>query len=586
MTAGSVPSVHVLVIHGVGRQDPLSNLLRTYQTIRANLTSVEVPIEFEDLIPGWRLKRFDEGATPATLILEPRFPQPGVIDSVHLYEVNYADLASVVRSNQPIDLTRLFIGLDLAVCAARQRPRTDARTVFGGDTKVLAKYLQRLTGVLIASTVPIIGLPSIIFRQYLGTFVATFTRFFEDIATFALDKNGEQLISAHLDRTIAAIEKRMKTDDRLELVAHSLGSVVAHNYVVRSWGETAGRTPDTFVTYGSPIGLLAWMWLFLDFEDMDFRRPISKGDNYFCWNPVGKADEKRTPLTWINVVNCVDPIATAFPDGAADLGAPPEKIREALTGGRIEQRYFGEDKISQVGAAHNEYRNNRKGFLGILTRAMGLRDGDPKEVQGRTAEEHWSKSRDVLSKLQKRLFGGGVLAILGYCALVASRFGDWRVMAFAAPLLWPAFAVGVLSMFQRLMLGGPNKRIPREQIRRLKWRDWAAWAYWLRERILTIVGLSRDVDPLKRSPGYFVRLLVKGLSFIPVLFLMAIPVAGGIGLTNHRPTLRMLWDQVFAWHGFLALIVFMVYVVCFAGLELVRTWRAVIAELRAHPPAV
>lgn len=585
MTSGPSPSVHVLVVHGVGRHDHLSNLLRTYQSVRANVTSVEAPIAFEDLIPGWRLTKFEEGATPPFLRLEPRVPpQPGGVASVHFYEVNYSGFAGVIRLNHPIDLTRLFLGLDLAVCSARQRARSAATSVFGGGTGALAVHLQRVSGILIASTVPIIGLPSIVFRDYLGTFVGTFTRFFEDIATFALDKNGEQLISSHLDRSIDTITSAMNPGDRLVIAAHSLGSVVVHNYVVRSWAEKAGRTPDTLITFGSPIGLLGWMWLFLDFEDMEFARPIPKGDHYFCWNPAGNTNEVRSPLAWINVVNCLDPIATAFPDGAADLSATPAQIAAALEGGRIEQRFFGDDRTTLAGAAHSKYLNDRSGFLRILIRAAELQSGDPKDVPSRrSADSHWSDTRAALLRLQWILALAGAGAITAYCGIVAERFGEWRVIAFAVLFLWPAPTVGLLALYQRLMLGGPNKRIPPEQIRDLMWRDLASCPYRLREAVLGWFGTSRDVDPLESSPGSLIRLFANLLSFVPALGLMAIPVAGAIVLTGHWPASGEIWNSVFAWRGLIALVTFMVYVVCCAGFELVRTWRAVIATLRAMP---
>ena len=113
------------------RRDPQKDLLLTYQSFRANLTSVEAPVIGEDQIPGWRLTTFEEGATPPFLRLEPRVEPPaGGVGAVCLYEVNYSGLAGVVRRNHPIDLTDLFLGLDLAVCASRQRPGTKVSTVF------------------------------------------------------------------------------------------------------------------------------------------------------------------------------------------------------------------------------------------------------------------------------------------------------------------------------------------------------------------------------------------------------------------------------------------------------------------------
>jgi len=253
-TAASAPptsTVHLLMVHGVGGHDHLSNLLRTYQSFRANLQSVEAPITGEDQIPGWRLTQFDEGSTPPVLRLEPRVPPPpGGVAAVCMYEVNYSSFAGVVRHNHRLDLTGLFVGLDLAVCSASQRTRPERDPIFGAQTADVARCLQRTAGVFTAGTVPIIGLPALLFRNYIGTLVALFTRFFEDIATFVLDKNGEQLISAHLDRTLATIDTRMNPGDRLVIAAHSLGSVVVHNYVVRQWTTGTARLPDTVMTFG------------------------------------------------------------------------------------------------------------------------------------------------------------------------------------------------------------------------------------------------------------------------------------------------------------------------------------------------
>ena len=121
------------MVHGVGGHDHLSNLLRTYQSFRANLTSVEAPVVGEDQIPGWRLVDFNEGADPPVLRLEPILPTPeGGVGAVVMYEVNYSGFAGVVRRNHPIDLTGLFLGLDLAICAARQRKR-DERDAAGSE---------------------------------------------------------------------------------------------------------------------------------------------------------------------------------------------------------------------------------------------------------------------------------------------------------------------------------------------------------------------------------------------------------------------------------------------------------------------
>jgi hypothetical protein len=573
----TLSTVHLLTVHGVGGHDHLSNLLRTYQSFRANLRSVEAPVTGEDQIPGWRLTRFEEGTSPSFLKLEPRVePQPGTVGAVCLYEVNYSGFAGVLRKNHPIDLTDLFIGLDLAVCAARQRPGTNPSPPLGGRTAELAKCLQRVSGVLTAGTVPIIGLPSIVFRDYIGTFVATFTRFFEDVTTFALDKNGEQLISSHLDRTMDSIAASMKDGDRLVVAAHSLGSVVVHNYVVRQWIAGPGRMPDTVITFGSPIGLLAWTWLFLDFEDMKFSDRIS-ADHYFCWNPVSNSTAPRKVLSWINVVNCVDPIATAFPVAAIDLSARGADIAGGLKGGGIVHRFFGPAKVTSVGGSHNEYLNDKEGFLWILLRAIGLAPGDPEDVAGgRHAKDHWSATQSVLRRAQWGLLLLVWLAIMAYCGLIARGLGDGRAFWFVPIFAWPAVTIGALAFFQRLMLGGPTKRITTALITEMRWRDVASFPYRLRHAFLRPPDQSADVDPMAPSPGYLVRVAINAISFIPTLLAMAIPVVGGMWWTGQWPTLAGLWPHVWSFEGLLALACFMVYVIGCAAHELVRTWRRVV----------
>jgi hypothetical protein len=568
------------MVHGVGGHDHLSNLLRTYQSFRANLTSVETPIEGEDLIPGWRLAQFEEGATPPVLTLEPREqPMAGTVGKVCLYEVNYSGLAGVVRRSHPLDLTRLFLGLDLAVCAARQRPRAAVSTPFGGDNAKLARCLQRVTGVLTAGTVPIIGLPALLFKNYIGTFIAWFTRFFEDVATFVLDKNGEQLISAHLDRTMAIIEKGFVPGDRLVVAAHSLGSVVVHNYVVRQWTAGKSRIPDTVVTFGSPIGLLTWLWLFLDFEDMDFNRRVD-ADPYFCWNPVSNGTAARPSIAWINVVNCVDPIATAFPVEAVDLSSTTATVASALNGGTIEHRFFGPARVGSVGASHGEYLNDKTGFLKILLRASALESGTPQDVAGtRVSAPHWSATDSVLRATQWLLFAGAMAGVAGYCALVARVFQNQSAYWCLPIFLWPMLTVGTLAFFQRLMLGGPTKRITSALIREMSWADIIAFPYRLRERLLSSPEADTDVDPMAASPGYLTRLLINAISFAPTLAAMAIPVVGTCWWTGRWPAWRSVGAHLWSSLTLVALVLFMVYVTFCALHELVRMWRRVVRTI-------
>ena len=573
-------TVHLLMVHGVGGHDHLSNLLRTYQSFRANLTSVEAPIEGEDLIPGWRLAQFEEGATPPVLTLEPRErPMDGTVGKVCLYEVTYSGLAGVVRRNQPLDLSRLFVGLDLVVCAARQRPRSAGSQVFGVNDAELARCLQQVAGVLTAGTVPIIGLPALLFKNYIGTFIRLFTRFFDDVATFVLDKNGEQLISAHLDRTMAIIEKGFAPGDRLVVAAHSLGSVVVHNYVVRQWTAGQSRIPDAVVTFGSPIGLLTWMWLFLDFEDMDFGRRVS-ADPYFCWNPVSNGSQVRPAIAWMNVVNCGDPIATAFPIEALDLSSNKATIAASLAGNAIAHRFFGPAAIGSVGGSHGEYLNDKAGFLKILLRASGLESGPPQNVaSARTSAQHWSATDSVLRSTQWLLYAVAMLFLAGYFALISRAFDDRRAFLFMAPFWLPSLMIGTLAFFQRLTLGGPTKRITPSLIREMSWRDMASLPYRLRDLLSGSADPDVAVDPMAPSAGYLTRLLVNVIAFVPTLAVMTMPVVLTCWWTGRWPASTTVVAHLASRPALIALALFMVYVTTCALYELVRAWRRVVRSL-------
>lgn len=570
--ATPLSTVHLLTVHGVGGHDHLSDLLRTYQSFRANLTSVEAPVTGEDQIPGWRLATFEEGSTPPFIELQPRVEPPEGVGTVRVYEVNYSGFAGVIRRNQRIDLTDLFVGLDLATCAARLRPRADSPTPFGRRSIELGACLQRVAGVLAAGTVPVLGLPAIAFRKYLGTFIGTFTRFFEDVATFVLDKNGEQLISAHFDRTMRTIAGGMQPGDRLVISAHSLGSVVAHNYVVRHWTTGEARLPDTLVTFASPIGLLTWIWLFLDFDDMDFERRIET-DRVFCWNPISAGSEPRAEIAWINVLNCVDPIATAFPLTAIDLSLPEDAIAGALAGGEVAHRFFGAAAVSSVGSAHTSYLHDKAGLLAILLRASGLASGDPAGVPSRrSAAEHWAASDAVLRRLQWILLGVAVLAAAGYFALIARAFHDPWLVLLALALAWPPLTIGVLAFCQRVVMGGPTKRISTALIREMPWNDLIAFPYRLRDAVLH----PHDVDPMAPGRGYVTRLAVKAWSFFPTLVMMVSPIAFAAWWTARWPTAAHIWFVLLSARTLLGLALFMAYVGAAAAFELVRAWRRVV----------
>jgi len=318
----------------------------------------------------------------------------------------------------------------------------------------------------------------------------------------------------------------------------------------------------------------------LDFRNMDFRDQIADGDHYFCWNPVSNGKTGRKVLSWINVVNCVDPIATAFPVAALDLSVSTAEIASGLKDGGIVHRFFGPAKATSVGEAHTEYFNDKEGFLAILLRAAGLAPGLPEHVPStRSAKDHWIATQSVLHTAQWGLLGLALVAITAYCGIVAYRFNDVRTLWLVPIFAWPALTIGVLAFFQRLMLGGPTKRITTELIRELKLWDGASFPYRVREAVRFLLGRSRDVDPMAPSPGSLVRLTVNAVSLIPALVAMSIPITSTAWLTSDWPTLAGLWTRVWSFEGLLAVASFTVYVICCAAHELIRTWRHVLRIL-------
>ena len=365
------------------------------------------------------------------------------------------------------------------------------------------------------------------------------------------------------------------------IAAHSLGSVVAHNYIVRSWATaTPLPVPHTLITFGSPIGLIMWLWLFLDFDRMDPAAKRKEELSYFSWNPVSRDPGVRSKMQWINVVNCVDPIATAFPDDLVDLSVRREQIAAGLQGGAVAHRFLGKAKWTQVGAAHSEYLNDKPGFIAILLRAAGLVPLRVEDVpDARTRDEHRTQTLAVLGRVQWGLFAIAIAAVAIYCFLVGRAFHDLRTVGFAAVFVWPALTIGVLAFFQRLMFGGQTKRISPDILRKLRWRDLASFPYRVRLLVATALGRTGEVDPLKRGPNPLIRTLATIVSFGPTLGLMSIPIAGAAWLTGHWPSVGDVWSRVWAFQTLLALVAFMAYVVACAGFEFVRTWRQVVRLL-------
>ncbi len=576
------------MVHGVGRHDRLSSLLEVYQAIRSNLRTPEAPALIEDRIADWRLERFDEGANPPYLKLRFAYPpEPGDATVVYIYEVNYSHLAGVIRANHRLDLTTLFVGLDVAICSARQKQHGALATMFPGQPAAVARSLQRVSGVMAAATGPLLGAPSLLLSRYGRNFLSAFTRFFEDVATYALDKNGEELISEHLDRVVQNIRNSDQfaaagagVQNDFVMAGHSLGSVVTHSYLVRHWQDA--MLPGTVVTFGSPIGLITWLWLFLDFTDFDFGQ-WREVNTYFCWSPEVNTAGPLTPVKWINVINCLDPIASGFPDQAADFSRSPAELQHDLRGGGVIHRYCGPAKFSATGRAHTEYLHDREGFLEILQRAAGLQRGPAEEVVGHDRAQHWLGTARVLGRVRVVAWLTAFAFAVGYCAIVAWHYRDWRVLAAAGVYVVPAITVGGLAFVQRLCFGGRTKRITRDTITSLRW-DSVSLPYRLRQ----FAGdarrwiLGRPVDdgkPPRHRPWR--HLITKFIAFAPTIAVMLLPGVVGFLITGHGPVRRMAWSAYL-----IPLIVFVIYVMACALFELVSAWRSVLTDLDlvADPP--
>jgi hypothetical protein len=582
----SAPSrnVHVLFVHGVGTHSRLSSLLQAYQTIRSNVRSPETPITDEDPLPGWKLENFDDTSNPPYLKLVARYQQqqPELPAAVYFYEVNYSALAGVVRKNHRVDITRLFVGFDMAVNLARHRLKTQPvdSDLAVADTTQLAKIIQRLSTIFLAATVPIVGLPSLFLRNYTQTFVTTYTRFFEDIATFALDKNGEDLISAHVDQTIQNIvcTDRFKEKDTFVIVAHSLGSVVAHNYLVRHWHSGQNHVPQKILTLGSPIGLVCWLWLFLDFPRFKFNIDNIEQPTYFCWTPTSPK-ASLTKIQWINVLNHLDPIATAFPLKFVHLSESKEKVKSALENGEVTHKFIKTGGIMSVTSAHTDYFDDKTGFLNILIRLLELTPRDPLEVATRPSMDHWIKTVKDLKCLQRFLWGFGILFILSYFSLVSWIYNSIYAFIVLPLYLWPRGAIELLAYFQKLFFGWPTKRSGILRLETLPWRDLSSFPYWLRCKVFP---KRLNPDPItEKSSSLLKKIAMVIISFSPTMIAMLLPAAPIILL--HQSLINSASVHLNTIVLISLLLSFFLYLIFFVASELVRTWLHLINLLAFTP---
>lgn len=593
---------HVLFVHGVGTHSRLSSLLQPWQVLRGDTRNAEAAaVDDTNLVRDWELESFDDGAVPPRIKLKYRATSRPQIDSVYFHEVNYSLLAGVVRANHPLDLTDLFVGFDLAVNVARRRLEDEC--VREPDDALarhasIARTVQRLAGVFVAATVPVLGLPSIVLRQYTRGAVAVFTRFFEDIATFALDTNGQPVIAAHVEKMVKEIVEGKDFEkgadgtpkDDLVIVAHSLGTVVTHSHLVQQSVKKDGQyLPLTVVTFGSPIGLVCWLWLLLDFERMDFSRqrtidplrPETRNARYFAWLPLKPHMPPPKQVRWINVVNHLDPIATAFPLEYVNLhlGAQAGLL---LKGGSVEQRFINTG--DGPAGAHTAYMHDRDTFLALLAEVSGLGTRTPaaSAVKRKQAEEHWQSSVKSLRRLALWSWAAGLVLICLYLLPITLATGDLRIMLLAlVPFGCPRLTIGTLAFFQRFLYSRPTKRTSGAAIGALPFFDIAACPHFLQQYFFT--PSSQREKELATGPGRsrFCKLVFVILSFVPTFAAMLLPLAA-VGLLRGWPPAGNLVAEHPQWI-LLAGIVFLAYVIAFAISEFAAQWRIAIMKTTGCP---
>jgi hypothetical protein len=600
MSAALLPprQVHVLFLHGVGRHSRLSSLLQAYQALRSNLDSVEAPVSFEDPIPNWKLAEFIDSEVLPCLRLEPRVPgaQSQLAASVYLYEINYSALAGTVRENQPLDITQLFVGFDLAVNVARarlrQHPAHNSPGAFCPNNAKLASRVQKLAEVCVASTVPILGAPSWVLSNFTQTYVATFSRFFEDIATFALDKNGEQLILAHIERTIESIvsgptfsppDNRHK-DDLFVIAAHSLGTIVVHNYLVRNWHKGGRLVPDKLLTFGSPIGLVCWLWLFLDFPRLVFAPERPTGENYFCWLPESGALPAIKVVEWTNVINYMDPVATAFPKNFVDMSRSPGYIQGMLKAGDVKHHFLKrpERGLFSTLTAHTSYFADRYGFVELLAQLTKLLPEDNDLLPKTPPDAHWGNMRRDLLVLQLVCWAAGISLATIYLVVIDGYYGTSTTFGLLPFFICPPLTIRFFAFFQRVIYGGPTKRTSLDLIKELRWRDLSALPHLIRSALRVD---HKNPDPLAAAPGLLARLAKGLIAFAPTAAVMLTPVyIARYFSTRQDGPIDLLADHFFICLLMVAL--FASHVLVFAASEFTRHWRALIAIARSPGPNV
>jgi hypothetical protein len=371
------------------------------------------------------------------------------------------------------------------------------------------------------------------------------------------------------------------------MAAHSLGAIVIQNYIVREGMSGGGRLPSRVLTFGSPIGLVCWTWLFLDFAGMDFNRPNLEHVRYFTWKPFkDQAASPPPPIQWINVVNHLDPIATAFPLAHVNLARTADENARSLAGRRVHHRFIKAGK--SAGSAHGAYFEDREGFLEILSRLAGLRAGRPEAVLdpqaqdagagARNAQRHWKEAAEALERLSTLWWLAGLAAIAAYLAAMAWAFGSGWLMLFMLLFASPQLTMGTLAFGQRFVCGKPTKRTSGAAIEGLPWRRLSSFPYRLRHSFRRRqTGAQERAGVLSSGVRLRWKLWMWLLSFAPSAAAMLLPLAAlwlAGGLRTPHPAFTQYWALILP--GMLALFTF--YLIAFAISEFVAKWRELVVK--------
>jgi hypothetical protein len=213
----------------------------------------------------------------------------------------------------------------------------------------------------------------------------------------------------------------------------------------------------------------------------------------------------------------------------------------------------------------------------ILGRLAGLVPDTSPRPASRDPSVHWRQMRSDLLLMRWALWACGLAAIVLYFWWLSDLYGapvPWLLVGLYA---WPPATIAVLAFFQKLIFGGPTKRTRPKTLKQLRWMDW--WAFPYRLRQIVQLGNSESSASARRA-NPIAKLLGLFFAFVPTVTAMALPVlwwrcvqkqGSGLGwfVMDHP-------GKAFVLAG-----IFMVYTMAFAGSELARHWRNLLCVVTA-----